>query len=316
MLNHKKNDMKKGKLLLLAFIFCMGTVNATIKNVYVARGAQSLVFSSVNGKVSWPTFIGSSKLAFVKGESYRLKMEYSTSVLGLLTSSSTQAVLTNKTRNGNILECTMTISATANRLGTFNIGPAGIQGQVTDPIACEIVEVGSLYSMTLTDPSSTTMSSMVPKSNELNLLSFIKGTQNLVMTFKGQNLGNVKLNTSGLNIEGIVISSSTLTSVSSNSFSVLFSATALTSSPRSIKDNILSRIYDSAADKPYSWLFYNHVKMIPPSGIADPGVPSPPAGGGLNSSGARFEELPGVWVTLSSSTGGFRGFLNAKYEVK
>jgi len=292
-----------------------GSINAAVKNVFIAKGNEAFSTLPINGSLIWSAYISKSKLAFAKGETYRVKIEYTSSIMGLLMTSSTNAVLNNKLRNGNFLECTMTISATAARLSTFNIGPASIQGAVTDPIPCEILEIGKFYSMSITDNSFTTMSSTGNDKGEISKLFFKKGTGAKTITFKGKDLANVKLSGNGISMTlgGLSISPAVLTQVSTNSFTITVDPVQLSSAAIVIDASFLAKIYDQAADKVYPWITYKDATMLPASGISDPGSGTPP--GGIISSENRFEELPGIWVTLPSQMMGLRNFLKLILNV-
>ena len=64
--------MKKAVLILFILVSYLSSAN--VAKVYVSHASEPLGTTPIHGTLSWTSYIGTGKLAFVKGNSYKLKV--------------------------------------------------------------------------------------------------------------------------------------------------------------------------------------------------------------------------------------------------
>ncbi|MBL0097577.1 MAG: hypothetical protein IPP46_14615 [Bacteroidetes bacterium] len=309
--------MKKLLFVIMLFLLSSYASNSAVSRVFVALSNETLSTVPIQGNLTWSTYLGSSKLAFAKGYTYVVKIEFSSGSLGTFKSSSTQATISGLVKSGTTYQFNLAISPTATRLATFNIGLESLNPLLTaNLIPCEIVEIGKFYSLILRDTSNTTRS-LATKSPGMSTIVFKNLTGKKSMKFSGSSLTNVKFSSSGNSYisSGITVNPASLTDINSTNFSIEFSATSINSTSGAIKDVLLSRVFDVAADKAYPWVSYKYALMIPPSGQTPPPVTNTGGSGPLTSSTVNFEILPGKWQVLDQYSVGYNIFLDGRYMV-
>ena len=177
-------------------LFSLAT-SANISKVFVCAENESFSTTPVHGTTSWTTYIGTSKLAFARGYTYKMKIEYSGLIpLGTIATNNNFASVNSVERSGNTFTFKIVIFSTSDRLSTFQVGFRKTGILINYPIACEVVEIGKLYSMTLQDSTNSTMVVLAAKSQTLASLQFAKQTGKKYFRFYGSDLGNIRFNSS------------------------------------------------------------------------------------------------------------------------
>ncbi len=309
--------MMKNKILsfFLLLVLTAGNASAAINKVFINVTGETPGNTPVNGSLTWTKYLGSSKLAFAKGYTYLVKIEFSAGTTGTLQSSSANAVVSGLTKSGSTYTFKLSVSSAAARLSAFDLGIPSLLPAAGNTIVCEVVEIGRFYSLLVTDSSQTTRvtTSLNPG---LSTLVFKSATGVKYLKFSGAQLANARFihSSASYTSGGISISPPALSGVSATSFTVPLQAITVSSTASLIKEAILSKIMDTAADKSYPWISYKYALMIPPSGQTPPPVNNT-GGSGLTSSTQNFEVLPGQWQILNSFQSGYSIFLEGKYMV-
>lgn len=260
-------------LLLILFAFGYTVSQAAVSKVYVAESSENLSTVPVHGTQSWSSYIGTSRLAFAVGYSYKVKIEYTTKAVGIFTSDVSTVTVSNVVVSGNVLTCNLAVSPNAGR-GTFFRLFRSLTGSITpvDPISCELVNIGAFYYLDLKDSSNTTFSSINANDpTALGTLIFYRNTASKRLIFAGENLEDAEFkHTSTIYvINGITVTPASLQQVSGNFFTLVMIPSALsTGNGASLRTQFLNKIFDRAADKAYPWVSYKYVRMKPtPAGF-------------------------------------------------
>ncbi len=178
----------KNKLIIF-FMLLSHQLMANVNKVFIAVESEALSTTPIHGSASWASYIGVSKLAFAKGYSYRMKIEYSGIIPpGTIKASNSSATISNVIQSGNTFTFNVTIPEITSRLSTFQIGYNKSGSTLSFIIPCEVVEIGTLFSMTVKDTTNTMMVSYAAKTDQLTSIIFIKNTGNKYFTFYGNNL--------------------------------------------------------------------------------------------------------------------------------
>ena len=301
---------------LLAFLWFSLTTSANVSKVFICAENESFSTTPIHGTSSWTTYIGSSKLAFAKGYTYKIKIEYSGLIpLGTIVINNNFAVVNSVERSGNTFAFKIVIPSTSDRLSTFQIGYIKTGNTLQFPIACEVVEIGKLYSMTLQDSTNTTMVAFATKSTTLLALQFAKQTGKKYFRFYGSDLGNARFNHTTLagQAMGLLFGANSYTAVDNTNFKLTATAGSVSTTGGKIADHILGRLIDTAADKHYPWVTYKYAKRMD-GAVTNESVTNP-SGGVISASAISFSLLPGQTVLLPSTTSGYHDFMTATYSV-
>ena len=300
---------------LLAFLWFSLTASANVSKVFICAENESFSTTPIHGTSSWATYIGSSKLAFAKGYTYKMKIEYSGLIPpGTIVINNNFAVVNSVERSGNTFAFKFMIPSTSSRLSTFQIGYRKTGNTLQFPIACEVVEIGKLISMTLQDSSNTTMATLGPKSTKLLALQFIKQTGKRHLRFYGNTLGNIRFNHSltGGQAMGLTFNSASYTAVDNTNFKLTATVGSVNATGGQLAEHILGRLIDNAADKHYPWVTYKYAARL--EGDTAIGSTSTATEGTL-SSAVFFTVLPGQTIILPLATAGYHDFITATYSV-
>ena len=301
---------------LLAFLWFSLTTSANVSKVFICAENESFSTTPIHGTSSWTTYIGSSKLAFAKGYTYKIKIQYSGLIpLGTIVINNNFAVVNSVERSGNTFAFKILIPSTSDRLSTFQIGYRKTGNTLQFPIACEVVEIGKLYSMTLQDSTNTTMAAFATKSTTLLALQFAKQTGKKYFRFYGIDLGNARFNHTTLagQAMGLLFGANSYTAVDNTNFKLTATAGSVSTTGGKIADHILGRLIDTAADKHYPWVTYKYAKRMD-GAVTNESVTNP-SGGVISASAISFSLLPGQTVLLPSTTSGYHDFMTATYSV-
>jgi hypothetical protein len=301
---------------LLAFLWFSLTTSANVSKVFICAENESFSTTPIHGTTSWATYIGSSKLAFAKGYTYKMKIEYSGLIPpGTIVINNNFAVVNSVERSGNTFAFKIVIPSTSDRLSTFQIGYRKTGNTLQFPIACEVVEIGKLYSMTLQDSTNTTMAAFATKSTTLLALQFAKQTGKKHFRFYGIDLGNARFNHTTLagQAMGLLFGANSYTAVDNTNFKLTATAGSVSTTGGKIADHILGRLIDTAADKHYPWVTYKYAKRMD-GAVTNESVTNP-SGGVISASAISFSLLPGQTVLLPSTTSGYHDFMTATYSV-
>ena len=305
----------KNAILLAIMLFSLAT-SANISKVFVCAENESFSTTPVHGTTSWTTYIGTSKLAFARGYTYKMKIEYSGLIPpGTIATNNNFASVNSVERSGNTFTFKIVIFSTSDRLSTFQVGFRKTGILINYPIACEVVEIGKLYSMTLQDSTNTTMVVFAAKSQTLGSLQFAKQTGKKYFRFYGSDLGNIRHNsslTSGQAM-GLLFNASSFASVDNTNFKLTATAGTVSATGGKLADHILGRLIDTAADKHYPWVTYKYAARM--AGEITNILVTIPSGGVLSGTAFSFSLLPNQIVILPSTTSGYHDFMSATYTV-
>ncbi len=288
------------------------SLKAGIQKVFISVGDEPLSSVPVHGILNWSTYIGASKLAFAKGYTYNVKVEYSTGSAGIFTSGSGQAVISGLVKKNDTYEFKLTISEAALRLSTFDFGLRALNSapnQLQPPVVpCEVVEIGKFYSMIITDSSATTRYTRGTQNMEVTTITWKKGTGLKYFRFAGGGFTNAKFLpvTAVYSTSGITIDPFTIKRADINYLDFILNPTTISSSPASLKQVILAKIFDAAVDKAYPWVSYKYAEMYAPSGLPNQG---------FNPKDKTIEHMYGLIYTLGKYEEGFNIFLNSNFVV-
>jgi hypothetical protein len=305
----------KNAILLAIMLFSLAT-SANISKVFVCAENESFSTTPVHGTTSWTTYIGTSKLAFARGYTYKMKIEYSGLIPpGTIATNNNFASVNSVERSGNTFTFKIVIFSTSDRLSTFQVGFRKTGTFINYPIACEVVEIGKLYSMTLQDSTNTTMVAFAAKSQTLASLQFAKQTGKKYFRFYGSDLGNIRHNSSltGGQAMGLLFNASSFALVDNTNFKLNATAGTVSATGGKLADHILGRLIDTAADKHYPWVTYKYAARM------DGGITNTsgtiPSGGAISGTAISFSLLPNQIVILPSTTSGYHDFMSATYTV-
>lgn len=85
------------KIILCCLFSAMALASeAKILNVRIAVGNEPFTSNAINGTTTWEDYLGSSKLAFAAGYSYRIRIQYDEMPLGVLKTNVSFAVISNQ----------------------------------------------------------------------------------------------------------------------------------------------------------------------------------------------------------------------------
>ena len=305
----------KNAILLAIMLFSLAT-SANISKVFVCAENESFSTTPIHGTSSWATYIGTSKLAFARGYTYKMKIEYSGLIPpGTIATNNNFASVNSVERSGNTFTFKIVIFSTSDRLSTFQVGFRKTGTLINYPIACEVVEIGKLYSMTLQDSTNTTMVAFAAKSQTLASLQFAKQTGKKYFRFYGSDLGNIGFNsslTSGLAM-GLLFNAASFVSVDNTNFKLNATAGTVSATGGKLAEHILGRLIDTAADKLYPWVTYKYAARM--AGEITNVSGTIPGGGAISGTAVSFSLLPGQIVILPSTTSGYHDFISAIYTV-
>ncbi|MFN5370836.1 MAG: hypothetical protein ACK5B6_05165 [Bacteroidia bacterium] len=318
-------------ILSLTFLWLSLTLSGNVSKVFICAENESFGATPVHGSTAWTTYIGTSKLAFAKGYTYKMKIEYSGLIPPGTIGLSNDLVFVNAVeRSGNVFTFKIEIPSTTNRLSTFQIGFRKTGTTLNYPIACEVVEIGKLFSMTLQDSSNTTMTSFNPQiPNSPLMLVFLKQTGKKHMRFYGSALGNIRFNSSltGGQAMGLTFNSASYSAVDNTNFKLTATVGSVSATGGQIAEHILGRLIDNAADKHYPWVTYKYAAKLEGSTAIMPtttqtggttAVSSGTSGTlttGTISTTVYFTILPGQTIALPNSTEGYYNFMSTTYSV-
>ena len=292
------------------------STSANISKVFVCAENESFSTTPVHGSSSWTTYIGNSKLAFARGYTYKIRIEY----LGLIPPgtidiNNASGIISSVERSGNTFSFNLAIPLVTNRLSVFQIGYKKAGATIQNPIPCEVVEIGKLYSMTLQDSTNSTMVAFAAKSQTLASLQFAKQTGKKYFRFYGSDLGNIGFNsslTSGLAM-GLLFNAASFVSVDNTNFKLNATAGTVSATGGKLAEHILGRLIDTAADKLYPWVTYKYAARM--AGEITNVSGTIPGGGAISGTAVSFSLLPGQIVILPSTTSGYHDFISAIYTV-
>ena len=107
--------MKKVLFVIILFLVSSYASKAAVSRVFVALSNEALSTVPVQGNLTWSTYLGTSKLAFAKGYTYLIKIEFSSGSLGTFKSSSTQATISGLVKSGTTYQFNLAISPNSPR---------------------------------------------------------------------------------------------------------------------------------------------------------------------------------------------------------
>jgi hypothetical protein len=302
--------------ILLAIMLLSIAASANISKVFVCAENESFSTTPVHGTSSWATYIGTSKLAFARGYTYKIRIEYSLFLPpGTIRISNSDGIISTIERSGNTFSFKLAIPLVTDRLSVFQFGYSKTSAIIMHPISSEVVEIGKLYSMTLQDSTNTTMVGFVPKTRTLASLLFAKQTGKKYFRFYGSDLGNIRHNsslTSGQAM-GLLFNAASFASVDNTNFKLTATAGTVSATGGKLADHILGRLIDTAADKHYPWVTYKYAARM--AGEITNILVTIPSGGVLSGTGFSFSLLPNQIVILPSTTFGYHDFMSATYTV-
>jgi hypothetical protein len=305
----------KNAILLAIMLFSLAT-SANISKVFVCAENESFSTTPIHGTSSWATYIGTSKLAFARGYTYKMKIEYSGLIPpGTIATNNNFASINSVERSGNTFTFKIVIFSTSDRLSTFQVGFRKTGTLINYPISSEVVEIGKLYSMTLQDSTNTTMVLFAAKSQTLASLQFAKQTGKKYFRFYGSDLGNIRHNSSlsGGQAMGLLFNAASFVSVDNTNFKLTATAGTVSATGGKLTEHILGRLIDTAADKHYPWVTYKYAARMD-GGITNTSV-TIPSGGAISGTAISFSLLPNQIVILPSTTSGYHDFMSATYTV-
>jgi hypothetical protein len=305
----------KNAILLAIMLFSLAT-SANISKVFVCAENESFSTTPVHGTTSWTTYIGTSKLAFARGYTYKIRIEYSGIIPpGTIGINNTSGIISSVERIGNTFSFKLAIPLITDRLTVFQIGYKKTGATIQNPIPCEVVEIGKLYSMTLQDSTNSTMVAFAAKSQTLASLQFAKQTGKKHFRFYGIDLGNIRFNSSltGGQAMGLLFNAASFVSVDNSNFKLTATVGTVSATGGKLADNILGRLIDTAADKHYPWVTYKYAARM--TGEITNILVSIPSGGVLSGTAISFSLLPSQIVVLPSTTFGYHDFMSATYTV-
>ena len=302
--------------ILLAIMLLSIAASANISKVFVCAENESFSTTPVHGSSSWTTYIGTSKLAFARGYTYKIRIEYSGLIPpGTIDINNASGIISSVERSGNTFSFKLAIPLVTDRLSVFQIGYKKAGATIQNPIPCEVVEIGKLYSMTLQDSTNTTMAAYAAKSQTLASLQFAKQTGKKYFRFYGSDLGNIGFNsslTSGLAM-GLLFNAASFVSVDNTNFKLTATAGTVSATGGKLAEHILGRLIDTAADKLYPWVTYKYAARM--AGEITNVSGTIPGGGVISGTAISFSLLPGQIVVLPPTTNGFHDFMSANYTV-
>ncbi len=305
------------KLLFLIYMLVSMVSSANVSKVYIAHSSEALGTVPVHGTSSWSAYIGLGKLAFAKGNSYKLKIEYSGVIPpGTIKVSNSSALISNVVQAGNVFTFTLSVPAATARLSIFQIGYFKSGTALNYPINCEVIETGKLFSMVVKDTTNTFMVTFAPKSDKLLQMTFIKGTGNKEFMFYGSQLEHIKFNAGLPNVHssGFTYGSSAFQSGGPTTFTLKAAVAIVPVSGSKLTDHMLSLLIDNAADKHFPWATYQYAQKM--EGVLIAPSPMGNSGGGIISAGTlQFEVLPGTIIPLVNGYSGFYNFLSSGFNI-
>jgi hypothetical protein len=314
----------KNTFFLAIMLFTI-TASANISKVFVCNEGEVLGSTPIHGTTAWSTYIGTSKLAFARGYTYIIGIEHSGLLPpGTIGISNASGVISSIQQSGNKFIFKLTIPMVTDRLTTFQIGYKKTATSITYPIACEVVNIGKLYSMTLQDSTNTTMATFATKSTALVALQFAKQTGKKYFRFYGSDLGNARFNHTTLagQAMGLLFGSNSFSLVDNTNFKLTATTGSVSTTGGKFAEHILGRVIDSAADKHYSWVTYRYARKMEGeivNGVGGPGTTSTETNTTdplqITAAVTWFSVLPGQVVQLPAATSGFHDFLSASYSV-
>ena len=245
-----------------------------------------------------------------------MKIEYSGLIPpGTIATNNNFASVNSVERSGNTFTFKIVIFSTSDRLSTFQVGFRKTGTLINYPIACEVVEIGKLYSMTLQDSTNSTMVALAAKSQTLASLQFAKQTGKKYFRFYGSDLGNIRHNSSltGGQAMGLLFNAASFASVDNTNFKLTATAGTVSATGGKLSEHILGRLIDTAADKHYPWVTYKYAARM--AGEITNVSGTIPGGGVISGTAISFSLLPGQIVVLPSTTSGYHDFMSATYTV-
>ena len=296
-------------------LFSLAT-SANISKVFVCAENESFSTTPVHGTTSWTTYIGTSKLAFARGYTYKIRIEYSGIIPpGTIGINNTSGIISSVERSGITFSFKLAIPLITDRLTVFHIGYKKAGATIQNPILCEVVEIGKLYSMTLQDSTNSTMVALAAKSQTLTSLQFAKQTGKKYFRVYGSDLGNFRFNsslTSGQAM-GLLFNATSFASIDNTNFKLTATAGTVSATGGKLSEHILGRLIDTAADKHYPWVTYKYAARM--AGEITNVSGTIPGGGVISGTAISFSLLPGQIVVLPSTTSGYHDFMSATYTV-
>lgn len=305
------------KLLFLIYMLVSMVSSANVSKVYIAHSSETLGTVPVHGTSGWSAYIGLGKLAFAKGNSYKMKIEYSGVIPpGTIKVSNSSALISNVVQAGNVFTFTLSVPAATARLSTFQIGYFKSGTALNYPINCEVIETGKLFSMVVKDTTNTLMVTFTPKKDNLVQLTFNKGTGSKDFMFYGSQLEHIEFSGSLANVNsfGLTYGTSAFQSGGTTAFTLKTTVSTVPVSGGKLTDHMLSLLIDNAADKHYPWATYKYAQKM--EGMLSAPTSTGNSGGGVISTGTlQFEVLPGTVIPLANGLSGFYNFLSSGFNI-
>ncbi|MFM2208197.1 MAG: hypothetical protein RL213_2172 [Bacteroidota bacterium] len=300
---------KKFLLINLLLLGCVPFTFAGINKVYLVTGDNPFTETPIHGKIPFREWLKNDKLAFAKGHSYRMWIDYSTQLpaTGTIASTSKSVQITDCRRKLNGYEFTLTVDASAKRGSVFTIGFRDRSSRLSDAIVCQVVQIGRLDAMVIQDTTNTTFAGLYSKTTYWTF-HYTHGTGPRVWSFYGKGLENARFDYSADfgQAKGLQFYAD-LAVQTDTSFDIVFTVSdEVTGEKGSLRKDVLARLYDAVADRRYEWITYEYAI---PSELEK----SPDAEGVLGD--PAFELTPGHRRELCSTCKGYHRFLDTLYKV-
>lgn len=297
-------------LLNLLFIGLTAiSAQAGIHKLFIVNQGEEFPEIPVHGKTPFRQWLGNDHLSFANGHTYRIWIDYASQLpaSGTILSSSKFVLVRDCKRRLNGYEFDLVVLPTARRGTLFTLGFSNGKGRLTDAVACRTVEIGRIDALVLQDSTNTTFAGLYSKSTYFTF-HYTHATGPRVWSFYGKNLRYARFDYSADSgkVHGLQFYTD-LAVQSDTAFDIVFTVGDQVCPVKgSMREDILSRIYDSSSDRRFEWITYRHAFPSEMEKSADPeGVEADPA----------FELTPGYKKSLCSSCRGYHRFLSTYFKV-
>jgi hypothetical protein len=294
---------------LLLVIQTAITASADINKLFIVNQGEEFPETPVHGKVPFNKWLGDDHLSFAKGHTYHLWIDYSSQLpaSGTIVTTSKFVLIRDCKRKLNGYEFNLIVLPNAKRNLLFSVGLGNGKGRMSQAIPCRIVEIGRLDALVLQDTTNTTFAGLYSRTTYYTF-HYTHATGPRVWSFYGKNLRFARFDypaDSG-KVHGLQFYTD-LAVQTDTSFDIVFTVSdEVCKEKGSMRDDILTRIYDSASDRRFEWITYRYAFPSEMEKSTDPeGVEADPA----------FELTPGNKKALCSTCRGYHRFLATYFKV-
>lgn len=296
-------------LPLLLFGLMAYTTRAGINKVYIVNQGEEFPETPVHGKIPFDKWLGSDHLSFASAHTYRLWIDYASQLPASATivSSSKFILIRDCKRKLNGYEFDLVVLPNAKRNTLFSIGLSTGKGRMSDPIPGRIVEIGRLDALVLQDTTNTTFAGLYSKTT-FYTFHYTHATGPRIWSFYGKDLKFARFDFSADSgrVHGLQFYTD-LAVQTDTSFDIVFTVSDQVCPEKgAMRDDILTRLYDSASDRRFPWITYRYAFPSEMEKSADPeGIEADTA----------FELTPGHKKSLCSTCRGYHRFLSTYFKV-